>query len=122
VYSFAVVIWEVTTRRVPWNTPDTPITLSSIIESVVNGGRLKTTEAEKRAAMKEARGLMELMESCWKQDPVERPTFTDILTSIDAIRENMVAVPRTDRRAMMKQKSAATHGNSINIQNAITGT
>ena len=139
VYSFSVVIWEVITRRLPWGEIKF---LSQILTKVTNGERLQITNAERMMATIEACGLLELMETCWEQDPVKRPTFTDIVTTIDFIRKKLVVhVPSPVREfdaasnnrllssrsvgvnearneGIMKMKKKKTQFNSLNLQYA----
>ena len=75
VFSFAVVLWEVCSRKRPWNGINTRI----ISDSVVSGGRLPKSESwpiEVRM----------LIDKCWAHDPSQRPEFRSIKSELKEIR------------------------------------
>src|SRR5690606_29928694 len=69
VYSFAIVLWEMCHRRVPfeeqWNQN------IDVIDLTISGFRLAIEEHVPV-------GLRQLIESCWHQDPARRPSFFEI--------------------------------------------
>jgi len=67
VYSYGVVIWEIVTRQVPWR----GINMKVILEKTIKGERLPIPSDCPKS-------LKDLMEKCWKHDPLQRPQFTEI--------------------------------------------
>ncbi len=68
MHSFAIVLWEVWERRLPFEDLHTPW---DIREAVVSGRRPPTCRAAPQCSA--------LMEMCWAQDPAARPTFAQIV-------------------------------------------
>ncbi|XP_077994325.1 ankyrin repeat and protein kinase domain-containing protein 1-like [Glandiceps talaboti] len=82
VYSFAIVIWEITTRNKPY-------------KGAFNIEHIKTSVAmfEARPNLDDVpvdapQGLKELMVKCWDKDPVKRPHFSVILPQVKRIAES----------------------------------
>jgi len=78
-YSFGVNLWELATRRIPWEN-ETP---EAVKEKVVQGLRLDVTAVETGCPP----GLVRLMEQCWSQDPTSRPNFPAIVRVLKALQE-----------------------------------
>ncbi len=82
VYSYGVMLYEMITRRYPWDDVEEPLQLR-IITKVLGAERpTLTREEEQRAGVlaREEGGtlLLDLMRQAWAQDPQERPTFDAI--------------------------------------------
>ena len=81
VYSFAVVLWEISTGRLPWG----DLGHMQILFSVgMRGERLaipKDVQPE----------VSSLIQDCWAEDPSKRPGFEDILTRLSSIKEIVVS-------------------------------
>jgi basic membrane protein A len=79
VYSFGVVMWELLTRKAPfedlWETP------REVGRRVRGGERLPIPEGSDPA-------YVALMKKCWAQNPRERPTFTEAVTELKTIHGN----------------------------------
>tara|TARA_B100000795_G_scaffold258800_1_gene233220 strand:+ start:2250 stop:3062 length:813 start_codon:yes stop_codon:yes gene_type:complete len=86
VYSFAIVGWEVITRRMPWMNLSHP-KFSKIKNNVVNGKRPPMSNAERDVVMRCVPGLLELIENAWDQKPEHRPTFNEILLRLRSMKE-----------------------------------
>lgn len=74
-FSFAIVLWEIFSRKLPW--ADVKTTWS-IRDKVENGERPvppKNTPPE----------LVSLMSQCWANDPAHRPTFQEILDCLQGL-------------------------------------
>mmetsp|Transcript_28494 Transcript_28494/g.37266 ORF Transcript_28494/g.37266 Transcript_28494/m.37266 type:complete len:561 (+) Transcript_28494:308-1990(+) len=77
VFSFAIVVWELLTRRVPY-ADLSPIQAAFAV--VKNGYRLPLP------ARTPSR-LATLIRRCWHPDQVERPLFPEIILSLDGIKQ-----------------------------------
>ena len=74
VYSFAVVVWEMIERKIPF--PNlSPI---ETVAAVVNG---------ERPPISEYNPLKDLIRQCWSQNPADRPTFPEIFDELSKIDE-----------------------------------
>ncbi|KAH3762259.1 serine/threonine-protein kinase STE20 [Pelomyxa schiedti] len=62
VYSFGIVLWQIATRKSPWNGCNNPFV---VIETVVSGKRLPLDKEQP---------LYPLIMSCWDQQAQNRPT------------------------------------------------
>ena len=81
VFSFAVVMWELLTCRVPWR--GTPYKHPrQILHAVHRGERPKFSREEHIQA---PRGFVSLMRMCWDGKPEKRPTFDDVLKRLRSI-------------------------------------
>jgi len=74
IYSFAVILYEIITRRKPWEQYSTP----SEIESVVLQGHREDLP-------KDSNQLNELVSQCWSQNSADRPTSSFILQKLRQI-------------------------------------
>ena len=87
VYSFGIVLFEILTRRVPWEDEITGPLYMEVGKRVCRGDRPHVTEEERRDALGDAGGalLYALMHQCWKKNPATRPTFDRIATQIQKL-------------------------------------
>ena len=76
VYSFAIVIWELLSRKIPWEGFDH----SQIERAVRSGDRpfIPAIDENNPAAVI----LVELMRVCWHDQPSIRPSFTQIYNKL----------------------------------------
>ena len=90
VFSFGVIMWEILTRRVPWEGETT----WSIVGQVQNGGRLRVDdEMFEHAEDMDDETVEEyivLMQSCWDQDPDKRPEFGTIAASLRELQKKIL--------------------------------
>lgn len=78
VYAFGVICWEMLERKIPF--PKMP---NSEIEANVKKGIRPTIsphflDSKMYEGNRHYRVLVKLTESCWKQDPVARPSFEEV--------------------------------------------
>jgi serine/threonine protein kinase len=89
VWSFGVLMWEATTRQVPW--AGTPA--MEVLMGMVQGQRLPMPEPpvpssplfKHKVHTATRRELASIMADCWHQDPSKRPSFTRILRALQAL-------------------------------------
>nr|XP_020458613.1 tyrosine-protein kinase Mer [Monopterus albus] len=79
VWAFGVTMWEIATRG---NTPYPGIPNHDIYDYLVGGQRLK----QPPDCLDE---LYEIMYSCWRDDPLDRPTFTQLREMLEKITERL---------------------------------
>ncbi|PWA59556.1 serine/threonine-protein kinase CTR1 [Artemisia annua] len=72
VYSFGVILWELLTMQLPWN----GLGAAQVVGAVAFQNRKLAIPANTSPI------LASLMESCWADDPVERPSFTSIMSTL----------------------------------------
>ena len=78
-YSFAIIVWEIMTTKVPWE----GLTIPQIIRKVCD----KNIRPECNELMNET--LMALMEDCWNADPSKRPHFANIAKRLESLTDNV---------------------------------
>lgn len=86
VYSFGVVMWEVLTRDIPWRGVD----IEDIVTLVREGARpqipnfwdVLDSQGNELTVFEE---YVDLMTSCWSQNPYDRPSFADIVKNLKDI-------------------------------------
>ena len=77
IYALSIVLWEIWTRQRPWNDLIREGGIWEIEEKVTAGVRLSLTEFPAPLAA--------ILESMWTTDPVQRPSASEVLSSILAI-------------------------------------
>ncbi|XP_071719603.1 uncharacterized protein [Rutidosis leptorrhynchoides] len=83
VYSYGVVLWEITTAKIPWATLNSMQVIGAV------GFMNQRLEIPKDVDPQWA----SLIESCWSSEPQFRPTFQEILTQLKDLHKKFV-VPR----------------------------
>ena len=90
VFSFGVIMWEILTRRVPWDRETT----WSIVGQVQNGGRLRvdddTVERTDDMDDESVEEYIALMQACWDQDPEKRPEFGAIAGGLRELQKKIL--------------------------------
>ena len=85
VFSFGVVLYEIITRKVPWvNEMSETKIYSAVVTRVIQGVRPTLSTDERSSALENAGGklLLDIMQQSWEHNPVLRPTFDSIASSI----------------------------------------
>ncbi|XP_076890342.1 serine/threonine-protein kinase CTR1-like [Bidens hawaiensis] len=81
VYSFGVILWELVTMQQPWN----GLSPAQVVGAVAFQNRKLTIPINTPPA------LTSLMESCWADDPTQRPTFKSIVNSLKKLLKSPTA-------------------------------
>ncbi|GAA0166821.1 non-receptor serine/threonine protein kinase [Lithospermum erythrorhizon] len=72
VYSFGVILWELVTMQQPWN----GLSPAQVVGAVAFQNRRLVIPQNTPPV------LTSLMESCWSDDPTQRPSFTSIVETL----------------------------------------
>ncbi|KAI3776633.1 hypothetical protein L1987_46419 [Smallanthus sonchifolius] len=88
VYSFGVILWELVTMQQPWN----GLNAAQVVGAVAFQKRKLTIPPNASP------GLTSLMESCWADDPVQRPSFKSIMITL----KKLLKSPQNSGRSMPK--------------------
>ncbi|GKD33794.1 dual specificity protein kinase splA-like protein, partial [Tanacetum coccineum] len=100
VYSYGVVLWEITTGKIPWDN----LNAMQIIGAV--GFMNQRLEIPKDVNPQWA----SLIESCWSSEPQSRPTFQEILIKLKDL-QKMFAIPRRDSGSYKSQSFGVDFSN-----------
>jgi serine/threonine protein kinase len=84
VYSFGIVLWELATRKVPWEgeLSSDELELFEGLNRALQSGRRPTVPDAVRA---EHGAFVAVMQQCWTGDPANRPTFSEAARGLAAI-------------------------------------
>ncbi|GAB4820775.1 hypothetical protein N2152v2_007821 [Parachlorella kessleri] len=117
VYSFGVVLWEMMT----WEAPFTTAQFSSpwqVAQFVAGGGRLAVPGPSQLPGEHESeafQGLptyVALMHKCWAQDPVERPSFADIIPELRTLSQMVARGASTGKTSGPASRTLSKEGDS----------
>lgn len=81
VYSFGVIIWELLTRREPWDeiVAESSLEFSRQLAQAPTSDRRPALVAEIEQFVPE---FAALMRKCWATKPQARPSFTEVVKSL----------------------------------------
>uniref|UniRef100_A0A8C3KWQ7 Receptor-interacting serine/threonine-protein kinase 2 n=1 Tax=Chrysolophus pictus TaxID=9089 RepID=A0A8C3KWQ7_CHRPC len=82
IYSFAIIIWEVMSRKHPFEEVINPL---QIMYSVSQGQRLDLSETSLSMDIPHRALVIRLIESGWAQNPDERPSFLKCLIDLEPV-------------------------------------
>ncbi|KAK9079551.1 hypothetical protein SSX86_001223 [Deinandra increscens subsp. villosa] len=93
IYSFGVVLWELTTEKIPWDSLNSMQVIGAV------GFMNQQLDIPKDVDPQ----WSSLIESCWSSDPQSRPTFQEILDKLKELQKKFTVQLQASRTA-----SAAT--------------
>ncbi|KAL7616823.1 hypothetical protein Lser_V15G01637 [Lactuca serriola] len=96
VYSYGVVLWELTTEKIPWDNLNSMQVIGAV------GFMNKRLEIPKDIDPQWA----SLIESCWSSEPKSRPTFQEILIKLKDLQRKLVIQTQVPRRVNSNQKGS----------------
>ena len=105
VYSYAIVLWEIYDRGIPW----AGLKPQQILYKLIKEQRLEVPKSMPR-------DLSSLMERAWAQDPDARPSFADICTELQATtprRPSSISRPWSS--------SSSTAGDAPSLSSVVSG-
>ena len=73
IYSFAVILWESYTQRIPWSEKQIPVQI--VMAVGIEKKRLPVPPTMPR-------GLKTILRDSWRHDPRLRPSFKDLLSKL----------------------------------------
>ena len=79
--SFAIVVWEIITRKTPFSGPDYRFD-SNVEEAVLNGTRPEIPGNT-------IEDLQNIVNQCWQDNPKSRPAFTDIVLQLQSLNNKL---------------------------------
>lgn len=85
MYSYAIIMWEVLSRKQPYEGATTPM---QIMFSVSKGSRPDISEESIPADMPHRDVFISLMQSGWASDPNDRPAFLKCLLDLEPVIRN----------------------------------
>ncbi|KAJ0400002.1 hypothetical protein ATCC90586_004799 [Pythium insidiosum] len=100
VYSFGIVMWELTTGELPYADLQTN---REIRDHVIQGGRPSITPGT--CNLKWA----ELMVRCWSYNPARRPTAAEIVSTLEAINKEESLAQAEKRKARVVNSNRADY-------------
>lgn len=87
VYSFAIILWELFTRQIPYAGKNT----MQVVRSVDRGERLPIPDACPA-------DYAELITTCWETDSSKRPSFQEVLQRLEKMRANFLEQKARDQQ------------------------
>lgn len=87
VYSFAIVLYELLSNRIPFQELQGTPAYERLPELIPCG--LRPNISSNALPRDLPQGLRNLMESCWRKDPANRPPFTHIVKALEIIIEEL---------------------------------
>lgn len=106
IYSFAIILWELLTRQIPYAGKNT----MQVVRSVDRGERLSIPPTCPPDYAK-------LINVCWDNDPTTRPAFSSILVTLERMRADFLAQRVQEATGMLTSSTEISSTNVI-ITNA----
>ncbi|CAG2211853.1 ALK [Mytilus edulis] len=99
VWSFGVLMWEIFSyAQTPYGTDNN----TTVVTLILKGQRLQQPSACKPA-------IYDVMCSCWKTDPVERPSFQDLLSHLETLKQIHQSEIHKTPKIYVRQKKYNTY-------------
>ncbi|NWY91533.1 RIPK2 kinase, partial [Loxia curvirostra] len=110
IYSYAVIIWEVMSRKQPFEEVINPL---QIMYSVSQGQRLDLSEASLSMDIPHRGLIIRLMESGWAQNPDERPSFLKCLIDLEPVLRTFDEIAMLEAVLLLKRSKSLYESQSI---------
>ena len=86
VYAFGIMLWSMVTTEVVWWGDDPDVSPISLMRRVLDGDRPPIPpNLDETGASPTLTQLAAIMRSCWSPEPEERPSFKDVMRSLQEI-------------------------------------
>ncbi|KAM3278247.1 hypothetical protein ACQJBY_045856 [Aegilops geniculata] len=92
VYSYGVVLWELVTHKIPWDTLN-PMQIIAAVGFMDHRLEIPSNTDPQWAS---------IIESCWDSDPQRRPSFQELLERLQEVQKQYAMQARTRREAAGK--------------------
>ncbi|KAK1617311.1 hypothetical protein QYE76_022828 [Lolium multiflorum] len=92
VFSYGVVLWELVTQKVPWDTLNTMQVIGAVGFMDHRLEIPSDTDPE----------WASMIESCWDSDPQRRPSFQELLERLQGLQKQNAVLAQTQRKAAGK--------------------
>ncbi|XP_056339855.1 receptor-interacting serine/threonine-protein kinase 2 isoform X2 [Oenanthe melanoleuca] len=110
IYSYAVIMWEVMSRRQPFEEVTNPL---QIMYSVSQGQRLDLSEGSLSMDIPHRGLIIRLMESGWAQNPDERPSFLKCLIDLEPVLRTFDEIALLEAVILLKRSKSLYESQSI---------
>ncbi|XP_057895464.1 receptor-interacting serine/threonine-protein kinase 2 [Melospiza georgiana] len=110
IYSYAVIIWEVMSRKQPFEEVINPL---QIMYSVSQGQRLDLSEGSLSMDIPHRGLIIRLMESGWAQNPDERPSFSKCLIDLEPVLRTFDEIAMLEAVLLLKRSKSLYESQSI---------
>ncbi|NXE69933.1 RIPK2 kinase, partial [Calcarius ornatus] len=110
IYSYAVIIWEVMSRKQPFEEVINPL---QIMYSVSQGQRLDLSEGSLSMDIPYRGLIIRLMESGWAQNPDERPSFLKCLIDLEPVLRTFDEIAMLEAVLLLKRSKSLYESQSI---------
>lgn len=84
VYSYGVVLWELVTQKIPWDTLN-PIQIIAAVGFMDHRLEIPSNTDPQWAS---------IIESCWDSDPQRRPSFQELLERLQELQKQYAVQAR----------------------------
>lgn len=114
VYSFAVLLWECLTGKVPWGHVPSPMQIIYYVGVLNQRPKMPSAVPE---------DIKSLIQECWTSNPKNRPSFEDILARLLPMKcamssdDTVMALPCEDEE--LSQSSASSRKSSEQLSDSI---
>uniref|UniRef100_A0ACD5WAJ5 Uncharacterized protein n=1 Tax=Avena sativa TaxID=4498 RepID=A0ACD5WAJ5_AVESA len=92
VYSYGVVLWELATHKIPWDTLN-PVQVIGAVGFMDHRLEIPGNTDPQWAS---------IIESCWHSDPQSRPSFQELLERLQDLQKQYAVEAQTQRKAAGK--------------------
>ncbi|NWT95891.1 RIPK2 kinase, partial [Urocynchramus pylzowi] len=110
IYSYAVIIWEVMSRKQPFEEVINPL---QIMYSVSQGQRLDLSEGSLSMDIPHRGLIIRLIESGWAQNPDERPSFLKCLIDLEPVLRTFDEIAMLEAVILLRRSKSLYESQSI---------